>query len=174
MQPARRPGSWTTLRPCGATEACGPRCISPIPLLRSWRDTLGAIFGAKDLGAVHAIYHPACAIHLPQAQTAFGHERFAEALFGILAAFPDAAIAIEHSIACDTPGQPVRVATRWWLTGTHTGQGRYGPPSGATVLALVITHSQVVDGLIREEWHVTDEVAILKQIALHRLLHAAP
>ena len=138
------------------------------------RETLGAIFAGKDVGAVHANYHPACAIHLPRMQTVHGHGRFSEALFGILAAFPDAALAIEHSIACETPGQPIRVATRWWLTGTHTGHGRYGSPSGATVLALIITHSHVVDGLVREEWHVTDEVAILKQIALHRLLQTAP
>ena len=141
----------------------------PHPAAALVRDTMQAVWAEKDIAAVYRHYHPACAIHVPRARTAFGHERFAEFLFGYLAAFPDAAIAIEHSIALEEPGQPVRVATRWWLTGTHTGHGAFGTPSGATILALAITHSLIVAGRIREEWHVTDEVAILKQIAQRRL-----
>jgi predicted ester cyclase len=105
---------------------------------------------------------------VPDARTLHGHERLFRWLFGMLAAFPDAKLAIEHSIALEEPGQPVRVATRWWLTGTHTGHGQFGPPSGATVLLLGITHSNVVNGRIRDEWVVADELALRKQIALQR------
>ena len=146
-----------------------PAVLQPHPAAAEVRKTLSAIWTGKDLSAIPHAYHPACTIHLPRARTVYGHERFTQALFGYLAAFPDAEIAIEHSIALDAPNQPIRVATRWWLTGTHTGTGAFGPRSGATILALIITHSHVVDGEIREEWHVLDEVAILKQIAEYRL-----
>jgi predicted ester cyclase len=132
------------------------------------REEFAAIFGRAELDRVPSLYHPACVVHAPGAQTLHGHERLHRWLFGLLAAFPDARIAVEHSIALDEPGQPVRVATRWWLTGTHSGHGRFGAPSGATVLLLGITHSNVVNGRIREEWIAADELAVLKQIAMHR------
>jgi predicted ester cyclase len=131
------------------------------------REAMGAIWRA-DLDVVGRVYHPACSVHLPGFKTAYGHEQVYEFLFGYLSAFPDAKIVIEHSIARDDPGHPTRVATRWWLTGTHTGHGVFGPPSGATVLALFINHAHVINGQIREEWVLVDEVAIRKQIALQR------
>jgi predicted ester cyclase len=88
--------------------------------------------------------------------------------FGYLAAFPDAKIAVEHSIARDDPGHPTRVATRWWLTGTHTGYGHFGPPSGATSSLCSSTMLMYQWSKVREEWVLVDEVAIRKQIALHR------
>lgn len=131
------------------------------------RETMEAIWRA-DLDVVGRVYHPACSVHLPGFRTAYGHEQVYEFLFGYLSAFPDAKIVIEHSIARDDPGHPTRVATRWWLTGTHTGHGIFGPPSGATVLALFMNHAHVINGQIREEWVLVDEVAIRKQIALQR------
>lgn len=139
------------------------------PAARLHRDTITTLWTEKDLAAIRHAYHPACAIHLPRARLAYGHERLTEFLFGWLAALPDAVVAIEHSIALDEPGHPLRVATRFWLTATHTSDGVFGPASGATILALVISHAQIIDGHIREEWLVTDEVAILKQIAQHRM-----
>jgi predicted ester cyclase len=129
---------------------------------------MGAIWRA-DLHAVTKAYHPACSVHIPGLRTCYGHERLFEFLFGYVAAFPDATLAIEHSICREDPGQRIRVSTRWWLTATHTGYGSFGSPSGATVLILGITHSEIVDGLIREEWVLVDEVAVRKQIALARL-----
>jgi len=137
------------------------------PAARMVRDVMAAVWNA-DLDVVSQAYHPACSVHLPGYRTAYGHEQLFEFLFGYLAALPDAKIAIEHSIARDDPGMPTRVATRWWLTGTHTSHGVFGPPSGATVLALFVTHAHVIDGRIREEWVLVDEVGIRKQIALSR------
>lgn len=132
------------------------------------REEFSAIWGRAELQRVATLYHPACVVHAPGAQTLHGHERLHRWLFGLLAAFPDAQVSVEHSIALEEPGQPVRVATRWWFTGTHSGHGRYGAPSGATVLLLGITHANVIDGRIREEWIAADELALLKQIAAHR------
>lgn len=132
------------------------------------RETLVAIWNEAALDRVRQVYHPACVVHVPGARTLHGHARLERWLIGWLAAFPDAKLAVEHSIARDDPGQPIRVAARWWLTGTHSGHGAFGPASGATVLLLGMTHSVVVDGLIREEWLVADEVALRRQVAMAR------
>jgi predicted ester cyclase len=132
------------------------------------RDTMSAIWNEGALARIREAYHPACALHLPRARDVYGHEALEAFVLGYLGALPDAQFRIEHSIARDDPGHPTRVATRWWLTGTHGGHGTFGAPSGATVLVLGIIHHTVVDGLIREEWTLVDELAVLKQIALHR------
>jgi predicted ester cyclase len=131
------------------------------------RDTLAGVWGAAELDRIAQAYHPACEIHAPGALTLNGHERLWRWLFGLLAAFPDLGLAIEHSIAMGDAAR-ARVSTRWWMTATHSGHGRFGPPSGATVLLLGITHSDVEDGRIRREWIVADEVALHKQIAQAR------
>lgn len=132
------------------------------------RQTLEALWNRTDLAAVAQVYHRAARADVPGNRTLYGHEPLTRWLFGMLSALPDAKLIIEHSIALEEPGLPVRVATRWWLTGTHSGAGVFGPPSGATVLVLGITHSHVAGGRIIAEWTVFDEVAVLKQIALAR------
>lgn len=145
-----------------------PPALQDHPAARLVRDTMDAVWNRAELQAVAAAYHPACSVHAPGARTLHGHARLERFLIGYLSALPDARLLIEHSIARDDPGLPTRVATRWWLIGTHTGHGAFGSPSGATVLVLGITHSTVVQGRIREEWMVWDEVAVRKQIALQR------
>lgn len=137
------------------------------PAARLVRDGMQAIWGAADLERVAELYHPAATVRVPGAQSLAGHERYWRWLFGLFSAVPDARIFIEHSIA-NGDGRRAQVSTRWWLTGTHSGYGRFGPPSGATILLLGITHSDVVDGQIRGEWIVADEIAVRKQIALKR------
>lgn len=56
------------------------------------------------------------------------------------------------------------VAIRWTLTGTHTGDKLYGEPTGATVFVLGESHYQVQHGIIKKEWTIFDELAVLTQI----------
>ena len=157
-------GPAETLRTKGAFR---PAMLQDDPAARFARDTLEALWRA-DLDVVAQRYHPACSLHAPGFRTQYGHEGVWSTLFGYLAAFPDGRFVVEHSIARHDSGQPTRVATRWWFTGTHAGGGRFGAASGATVLILGITHAHVVDGRIREEWMLVDELAVRKQIAAHR------
>ena len=53
------------------------------------------------------------------------------------------------------------------MSGTHTGWGRFGAPTGARIYILAMTHAYTVEGKISHEWLLTDEVAIWKQIMGH-------
>ena len=88
-------------------------------------------------------------------------------VIGYLASFPDARLTIESAIVNRDPGQPVRVALRWALRGTHSGFGHFGEPTGAAVYIMGLSHAHLVDGRITQEWIVTDEVSIWKQIFAH-------
>ncbi len=144
-----------------------PAILADHPAATTVRDTMQAMWRG-DLDIVTQAYHAACSLHAPGFVTRYGHDGVCGQMFGYLSAFPDAEITIEHQAVLDEPGLPVRVATRWWLTGTHTGFGPFGPPSGATVLILGINHAFVAGGRIREEWMVVDELAVHVQIARKR------
>lgn len=131
------------------------------------RDGLRSIWAGAELDRVRELYHPAAMVAAPGGCTLTGHERLCRWLFGLLAAVPDARLTVEHSIATGSD-RDARVSTRWWLWGTHTGHGRFGAPTGAAVVLLGITHSDVIDGRVRNEWIVADEIAIHAQIAWQR------
>lgn len=137
------------------------------PAARLVRDLQTAIWSGRDLSTVRRGYDRAVNLHLPAGVNAHGAEPCERFLFGYLASFPDAAFAIDHSIARREPGRPVRVATRWTLTGTHCGTGAFGPPSGAPMLILGITHTELVGDRITREWVMVDETAIWRRIARH-------
>ena len=141
--------------------------LQPHAAARLCRDTLTAIWNA-DLAAIRGAYHPAAVMHAPGFEMHYGHQRIDRWFNAMIAAFPDALFTVENSICLEEPGRPVRTSTRWWMTGTHTGPGRYGTPSGATVLMLGINQAHVVNGRIEQEWTLFDELAVHKQIAQAR------
>lgn len=94
----------------------------------------------------------------------FGWGDFKAYVLGLLAAFSDTAVTVDH--VCWIPDQPNgwRVATRWLLQGTHDGPGIYGDPTGKRIRLWGISHHQIKDGRIAQEWTVFDEFALLKQL----------
>ena len=87
----------------------------------------------------------------------------------ILAPFPDLAVRVEHSCHVGDREAGFRVATRWRMTGTHTGFGWYGEPTGQQIHILGMSHHVLREGpdgdfRIENEWSLFDEFALLKQI----------
>ena len=62
---------------------------------------------------------------------------------------------------------PPRAAIRWSLSGRHDGQGRFGPPTGADVHIMGISHAEFGPWGLRREYTLIDDVAVWKQIHLH-------
>lgn len=126
----------------------------------AWRE----IWGTKTPAAIRDYYAPGAAVSVAGGEVLSGHGDIDRFVISYLASFPDAEITIDHLIVNRDPGQPVRIALRWSITATHTGWGRFGPPSGARVYILGMTHAYMVGGRITMEWLLTDEVAIWKQV----------
>ena len=80
---------------------------------------------------------------------------------------------IQHLSANEEAGLPLRVSMRWVLSGRHTGNGRFGPPSGAKVSVLGISHANFYDGQVIAEWILADEIAILAQIEAFKMAKTA-
>jgi predicted ester cyclase len=132
------------------------------------RHSLESIVNQSDIGSIRRTHDRASSLHGPLHRMHAGWEGTEQFWLGYLAALPDAKLVIDHSIALEEPGRPVRTSTRWRLAGTHAGHGAFGPPSGAPVLILGITQAHVWDGRIQQEWTVVDELAVHRMIGLQR------
>jgi hypothetical protein len=126
---------------------------------RLWHD--------KETAAIRDMYFHGAAFHAPGGDVLYGHGDIDTFALGYLASFPDAALKIESARVNRDPEQPVRVAVRWSLTGTHTGFGHFGEPTGASVYIMGMSHANMTAGKVMTEFFVTDEVSIWKQIFAH-------
>lgn len=130
-------------------------------------DTYASIWNDKNLNVMSQRYDRAVRFEGPGGQLCYGRTRTANVFTAILAALPDGRFDTHHVIVCQQSERAVRVAVRWSYCGSHTGGGRYGEPSGAPVTLLGITHVELRNGLIAQEWMVVDETTVYAQIAAH-------
>lgn len=126
---------------------------------RLWHD--------KELSAVRDLYFHGACLEAPGGESFHGHADIDRFYLSYLASFPDAELTVHSGRVNLDEGQAARVALRWSITGTHAGFGRFGTPTGARVFVMGMSHAQVVDGRVRAEWLLTDEVSVWKQILAH-------
>jgi predicted ester cyclase len=132
-----------------------------------YADLLARIMGA-DLAAIPREYDRAVQAEYPGGVTAHSHGAVDRFWMGLRASFPSAEFRIDHQVGRDDPMMPPRAALRWSLTGKHDGWGVFGPPTGAEVYVLGISHAEFGPWGLRREWVLYDETAIWKQILLAR------
>ncbi len=163
-QDLARYGEVNTFTP--ARDVPGPyrAVIDESPEAQRYANAWREIWGAKTPAAIRDHYAIGIAASVAGGEVLSGHGDLDRFVISYLAAFPDAALTIDHLILNRDPGQPLRAALRWSINATHTGWGRFGAPTGAPVYILGMTHAYLVDGKITMEWILTDEVAIWKQI----------
>ncbi len=121
-----------------------------------------------DLAAVREVYDRAVQIEMPGGVTGHGWPACDRFWLSLRAAFPDAEFRVEHAIGREDPGLPPRSALRWSLWGRHSGWGAFGPPSGAEVFVLGMSHAEWGPRGIRRDWTLYDETAVWTQVLMHR------
>jgi len=139
----------------------------PHEAARALKGTIEAAFNTADLAALRDLHDRAVGLALPGAIETYGAAALDRWAVGLLAAFPDARLVVDHSIALAESGRAVRAAARWRLAGTHSGHGAFGAPSGAEVLVMGITHAEFAGGRVCRAWWLVDELAIHRQIGAH-------
>ena len=126
----------------------------------------------KDFTVIKAEYDRACRVEHPGAKGGWSWDFAETEWMRLRSSFPTAAFEIHHQIGRSDPAQPHRAAVRWSLTGTHSGYGAFGAPTGAPVHVMGITHAEFGPfgkngGGLRREFTLWDEVSLWKQIHLH-------
>lgn len=125
------------------------------------------VWQEKETAGIRELYFHGAALHAPGGEVLFGHDDIDTFVLGYLASFPDAVLTIESARVNRDPEQPVRVAVRWSLAGTHSGYGHFGEPTGAPTYVMAISHFNLTCNKVTAEYLVTDEVSIWKQILAH-------
>ncbi len=122
---------------------------------------------AADMASIPSVYDRAVQLELPGGVTGHGWEAADGFWLRLRSAFPSAEFRIHHRIGRDDTLMPPRAALRWSLWGRHDGFGAFGPPTGAMVYVLGISHAEFGPRGLRREWVLYDETAIWTQIVLH-------
>ncbi len=121
---------------------------------------------AGDFAVIQTEYDRACHLQLPGGVTAHGRSAADQFWLNLRAAFPSAKLDIHHVIGRDDKDMPPRAALRWSLDGKHDGWGAFGPPTGAKIHIMGISHAEFGPWGLRREFVLLDEAAIWKQILL--------
>ncbi|MEL6687305.1 MAG: ester cyclase, partial [Pseudomonadota bacterium] len=105
----------------------------------------------------------------PYAQSFYGPDQIVEARQRWFEGLENIQFRADH--ICEVPylGDAVDVALRWSMTADHAGEGHYGAPTGETIYILGVSHFRILDGIIREEATLWDDVGVMRMIEGIRL-----
>jgi len=116
-------------------------------------------FNLRDWRTESAVRGPDFRAHLSGFPDPLDNAGWSGFMTAFTTGFPDARISIESSVE-----EGDTVATRWVLTGTHTGSFQGVPPTGHAVKFAGIEFNRVVNGRLVEHWSMFDNLALLRQI----------
>lgn len=102
---------------------------------------------------------------VPGGQFLYGPDQMWEWQDCIRSAIPGARLRIEHIAEVPYLGDARDVAVRWSMSGHHHGAGRYGTATGVPLHILAVSHFRIINGRVREEVTVWDDIAVMRQVA---------
>jgi len=109
-----------------------------------------------NMSAADAIFAPDIQFHYPAGDLS-GADMVKDYLAAVRTAFPDI-----HFTVADLVAEGNRVAARWTLTGTQTGELRGRAPTGQKVSVPGITVFHVVNAKIHEMWIAFDPARLMR------------
>ena len=127
------------------------------------------IWGAKDLSKLPDFYDFRVDATYAGERRFYGHDQIATLLTELFTAIPDAQMKIEHVADIPYLENTRDVAVRWSLAGTHSGDGFYGKATGANIYIMGVSQFRIINGRIREEVTIWDDVAVRRMIEGARL-----
>jgi predicted ester cyclase len=133
---------------------------------RRYAEIMTALMAA-DMASIPNVYDRAVQLEMPGGMTGHGWPAADGFWLRLRSSFPSAEFRIHHQIGREDDLMPPRAALRWSLWGKHDGFGAFGPPTGAPVYVLGMSHAEFGPRGLRREWVLYDETAIWTQIALH-------
>ena len=133
------------------------------------RDTYNEIWNRRMFNTITDRYATSYVGSAPSNRRFQGQAEIIGFLLSMFGMFPDAGVTVDHVYWNGDDARGDRVAVRWTFTGTHTGYGPYGPPSGARVRCMGLSQHHIKAGKFVKEYMLFDEMEILRLIAAQRL-----
>jgi predicted ester cyclase len=121
------------------------------------------IWNLRRLNRVREAYAPGAHWAGPDERLLFGHGEITGWIGALLSMSSGARVCVDH-VGSVREGPYTDIAVRWRLAGLHDSTGLYGPPSGAPLFILAVTHWRTLNGVIVDETTIFDEIALWRQI----------
>lgn len=117
---------------------------------------------AASITVIDELYATDIIFHNSRGEDIRGLKDFRQYNSAFLKSVPDAHFSIDDMIA-----EGDMVATRWTMTGTHTGVSPSGIPATNRKLTIsAITIDRIVGGKIVEEWERSDTLGVMQQLGV--------
>ncbi len=120
------------------------------------------IWEDRNINALEHYYAPDIIVRSP-ASVVVGNQGVIAATMSTLHEFPDRQLLGEDVIWCGSAQQGFLSSHRLLSTATHSGTGKYGIASGASLQYRIIADCHVINNQINDEWLVRDQSAIVRQ-----------
>ncbi len=120
---------------------------------------MGEAINKGHLEAFHEIFASDVVDHDPAPDQPQGPAGFIHFFTGFRSAFPDLAIAVEHTVADED-----NISLAYTMTGTHKGNFMGIPATGKKIKVRGMQIARFENARIVERWGSSDELGILKQI----------
>ncbi len=137
---------------------------------KKWRDFPGFIIGItkeiwedRGIHLLNTCYAPEIVVR-GAGGLKVGNQAVMDDTLAKMAAFPNLRILAEDVIWSGGDDSHYLSSHRSVITGTQTGHGAFGPPTGRTYFARCIADCAVTDGVFDDEWLVFDTAAIVLQL----------
>jgi len=127
------------------------------------RAAFARLWNRRDFGVVNRLWAPDAVMHGSTGRVHRGHGEIRGFALSLVAMFPDLHMSVDHLYWMGNPGAGYLIAVRWSATGTHSGFGPYGAPSGRAVHLRGLTQWEVRDGRITADWTMFNEFGLLVQ-----------
>ena len=128
------------------------------------------VWNKRMYGAIRDVYASNVQYHGVRMTELVGVHAVMNQTLRLAGLLPDAKLIPQHICSNPTDEGGERVAVRWVMEGHHLGPGALGDPTGQRVLVMGFTHLHIVDGKVRDEWVIYDELAMLMQVKLGQLM----
>ena len=132
------------------------------------RADFDAAWKRRDYAALAAARAPGFVGRGPSDRVFAGTPAWRDFIDAFAGMFPDLELSVDEVYWMGNEREGYLSAARWSATGTHTGGGPYGPPSGAPVQVWGISQHEVSGGRITREWMLFNELDLMMQIAAAR------
>lgn len=166
-----RDGStWNLMQTSGsphvAISAAEP--ISGFDVDQFARYCLDRIWNQKDYGVIDSNYVSGFQFEGTTDRKFSGAAAYADMVRSLHSAFPDLLLQVDEVYWMGNDDDGYLASERWSATGTHTGEGKYGPPTGIDTQIWGITQHHIVKGQVVREWMMFNELDLMMQIAAAR------
>jgi steroid delta-isomerase-like uncharacterized protein len=126
------------------------------------RRGIDRVWNGNDWGAAVDSYADDLVVHFgPMPDPIVGRDKFGELHEMVHVGFPDYSVTIDDIVA-----EGDRVAARWTLRATHTGEFLGIPPTGRTVEVEEFSHFRFEDGKAKEIWLMPNLMLQLQQMGV--------